>query len=39
MDGHVFTPHIFFGLDPIAVTTVILVATYAVIIWDGTTGR
>ena len=34
MDGHVFTPHILFGLDPIAVTTVILIATYAVIIWD-----
>jgi Na+/H+ antiporter NhaD/arsenite permease-like protein len=34
MDGHAFTPHIFFGLDPILVTTVILVMTYAVIIWD-----
>ena len=34
MDGHAFTPHILFGLDPIAVTTVILIATYAVIIWD-----
>jgi Na+/H+ antiporter NhaD/arsenite permease-like protein len=34
MDGHAFTPHIFFGLNPMAVTTVILIATYAVIIWD-----
>src|SRR3954471_4826520 len=34
MDGHAFTPQIFFGLDPMAVTTVILVLTYAVIIWD-----
>jgi Na+/H+ antiporter NhaD/arsenite permease-like protein len=34
MDGHAFTPHIFFGLDPMAVSTVILVVTYAVIIWD-----
>jgi Na+/H+ antiporter NhaD/arsenite permease-like protein len=34
MDGHAFTPQIFFGLDPMAVTTVILIATYAVIIWD-----
>src|SRR5712671_7205320 len=29
-----FVPHIFFGLDPMAVSTVILCATYAVIIWD-----
>jgi Na+/H+ antiporter NhaD/arsenite permease-like protein len=34
MDGHAFTPQIFFGLDAMAVTTVILVLTYAVIIWD-----
>jgi Na+/H+ antiporter NhaD/arsenite permease-like protein len=34
MDGHTFTPQIFFGLNPMAVTTVILVLTYAVIIWD-----
>src|SRR5919201_1376267 len=31
---HGFTPHIFFGLDPMAVSTVVLLATYAVIIWD-----
>jgi Na+/H+ antiporter NhaD/arsenite permease-like protein len=29
-----FTPHVFFGLDPMAVSTVILCVTYAVIIWD-----
>src|SRR5712671_3117408 len=29
-----FVPHIFFGLDPMAVSTVILCVTYAVIIWD-----
>jgi Na+/H+ antiporter NhaD/arsenite permease-like protein len=34
MDGHAFTPQIFFGLNPMAVTTIILVVTYAVIIWD-----
>src|SRR3954447_7032274 len=34
MDGHAFTPQIFFGLNPMAVTTVILILTYAVIIWD-----
>src|SRR5215217_4459511 len=34
MDGHAFTPQIFFGLNPMAVTSVILVLTYAVIIWD-----
>jgi Na+/H+ antiporter NhaD/arsenite permease-like protein len=34
MDGHAFTPQIFFGLNPMAVTTVILALTYAVIIWD-----
>jgi Na+/H+ antiporter NhaD/arsenite permease-like protein len=34
MDGHAFTPHIFFGLDPMVVTTAILLLTYAVIIAD-----
>jgi Na+/H+ antiporter NhaD/arsenite permease-like protein len=34
MDGHAFTPQIFFGLDPMVVSTAILVGTYAVIIWD-----
>src|SRR5215211_4328596 len=34
MDGHAFAPQIFFGLDPMAVTTVILALTYVVIIWD-----
>jgi Na+/H+ antiporter NhaD/arsenite permease-like protein len=34
MDGHAFSPHIFFELNPMAVTTAILIATYAVIIWD-----
>ncbi len=34
MTGHSFVPHIFFGLDPMAVSTVILLVTYAVIIWD-----
>jgi Na+/H+ antiporter NhaD/arsenite permease-like protein len=29
-----FVPHIFFGLNPMAVSTVILCVTYAVIIWD-----
>ena len=29
-----FSPHIFFGLDPMVVATVILCITYAVIIWD-----
>jgi Na+/H+ antiporter NhaD/arsenite permease-like protein len=32
-DQH-FTPHIFFGLDPLLVSTVILCVTYATIIWD-----
>ena len=32
-DQH-FVPHIFFGLDPMVVSTVILVVTYGVIIWD-----
>jgi Na+/H+ antiporter NhaD/arsenite permease-like protein len=31
---HGFTPHIFFGLDPMAVSTFVLLVTYAVIIWD-----
>jgi Na+/H+ antiporter NhaD/arsenite permease-like protein len=34
MDGQEFTPHIFFGLDPMMVSTVVLACTYAVIIWD-----
>ena len=29
-----FTPHVFFGLDPMIVSTVVLCITYAVIIWD-----
>jgi len=29
-----FVPHILFGLDPMAVSTAILLATYAVIVWD-----
>jgi len=29
-----FAPHVFFGLDPMVVSTVVLCATYAVIIWD-----
>jgi Na+/H+ antiporter NhaD/arsenite permease-like protein len=29
-----FAPHILFGLDPMAASTGILLATYAVIIWD-----
>src|SRR5262245_48135368 len=29
-----FVPHIFFGLDPMMVSTVILCVTYGVIIWD-----
>jgi Na+/H+ antiporter NhaD/arsenite permease-like protein len=32
--GEHFVPHIFFGLDPMAVSTVILCVTYSVIIWD-----
>jgi len=31
---HGFTPHIVFGLDPIAVSTALLCVTYAAIIWD-----
>src|SRR5712692_8730049 len=34
MTGHSFVPHVFFGLDPMAVSTVIVLVTYAVIIWD-----
>jgi Na+/H+ antiporter NhaD/arsenite permease-like protein len=34
MAGHNFVPQIFFGLDPMVVSTVILVVTYGVIIWD-----
>ncbi len=29
-----FVPHVVFGLDPMAVSTAILLATYAAIIWD-----
>src|SRR6476659_6304325 len=29
-----FVPHIFFGLDPMMVSTVILCMTYGVMIWD-----
>src|SRR4030095_3534393 len=29
-----FVPHIFFGLDPMMVSTVVLCVTYGVIIWD-----
>ena len=29
-----FTPHIFFGLDPLTVSTLILSITYVIIIWD-----
>jgi Na+/H+ antiporter NhaD/arsenite permease-like protein len=32
-DQH-FIPHVFFGLDPLVVSTVILCITYATIIWD-----
>ncbi len=34
MPGHPFVPNIFFGLDPMAVSTVILLITYGLIIWD-----
>jgi Na+/H+ antiporter NhaD/arsenite permease-like protein len=34
MTGQAFVPHIFFGLDPMLVSTVILVVTYGVIVWD-----
>src|SRR5262245_36181522 len=29
-----FVPHIFFGLDPMMVSTIILCVTYGIIIWD-----
>jgi Na+/H+ antiporter NhaD/arsenite permease-like protein len=32
--GQSFVPHVVFGLDPMAVSTAILLATYAAIIWD-----
>jgi Na+/H+ antiporter NhaD/arsenite permease-like protein len=32
--GQSFAPHVIFGLDPMAVSTGILLATYAAIIWD-----
>lgn len=34
MPSQHFVPHIFFGLDPMTVSTVILCTTYGVIIWD-----
>jgi Na+/H+ antiporter NhaD/arsenite permease-like protein len=34
MTGQHFTPQIFFGLDPMMVSTAILCITYAAIIWD-----
>jgi Na+/H+ antiporter NhaD/arsenite permease-like protein len=34
MTGNSFVPHLFFGLDPMIASTVILLATYAAIIWD-----
>src|SRR5262245_1241444 len=34
MTGPVFVPHVVFGLDPMLASTLILVATYAVIMWD-----
>jgi Na+/H+ antiporter NhaD/arsenite permease-like protein len=34
MAGQGFSPQIFFGLDPMVVSTTILCITYAVIIWD-----
>src|ERR1041385_6628859 len=34
MPGHSFVPNIFCGLDPMAVSTVILLVTYGLIIWD-----
>ena len=34
MTDQPFVPHIFFGLDPLAVSTAILLVTYAAIIWD-----
>src|SRR5207302_7728086 len=34
MPGQTFVPHVFFGLDPMLVSTAILLVTYGVIIWD-----
>ena len=34
MPGQQFVPHIFFGLDPMMVSTIVLCVTYGVIIWD-----
>src|SRR5215475_1098364 len=34
MAAQAFVPHVFFGLDPMVVSTTILCVTYAVIIWD-----
>lgn len=34
MPGQQFAPHIFFGLDAMMVSTIILCITYAAIIWD-----
>ena len=34
MAGQHFTPHLFFGLDPLVASTIILCVTYAIIIWD-----
>ncbi len=34
MTEHSFIPHLFFGMNPMVVSTVILLATYAAIIWD-----
>ncbi|MGZ5882006.1 MAG: SLC13 family permease, partial [Xanthobacteraceae bacterium] len=34
MPSQHFVPHIFFGLNPMMVSTVILCVTYGVIIWD-----
>src|SRR5215467_2842680 len=34
MAAQAFVPHVFFGLDPMVVSTTILCVTFAVIIWD-----
>jgi len=34
MANSVFTPHVIFGLDPMAVSTAILLVAYGAIIWD-----
>src|SRR6266852_8035419 len=34
MPGQTFVPHVFFDLDPMQVSTIVLAGTYAVIIWD-----